>query len=480
MTVALIERFESGEISSFGNVEAEQDLLGPFLLNCKLFACVEGRLQGKHFSEPLHGTIFDVMQRQWDKHGSFSLSSIMPLLQGEAKIGDMTVQAYLARLAGSATHEGLESVTHAAADIVLHNYALREALLSADEATTGAYNAPDKTVDFLSDHMARLDEVLAEVGDTSERALSLEAATLDLISDIEAAQNGDLPENRTTGLKSLDRMTGGLADGNLVIVAGRPGMGKSALALSMALRVARAGEGALIFSLEVPAREISARACSDIGYSSTGSPTFENMLKRPRELNSGDLDRIKLAYHKFQEMPVTVDDHRGLNINQIYARARKHQKALQRQGKRLGLIVVDHIGKLASTDRYRGNRNMEVSEISARLADMAHKMSCTVIAVSQLSRGVESREDKRPIMSDLRDSGSLEQDAHLIIFPYREAYYLERQRDPAKLDEQLEARLASKMNLMEIIVAKNRNGRCGQVDVFCDIARNRLDDRSVR
>jgi replicative DNA helicase len=324
-----------------------------------------------------------------------------------------------------------------------------------------------------------LDEVATQASAGSTPQVSLrEANDKSLIRMQWAMQNPGKLTGISWGLQSLDKMTGGLKRGELVVLAGRPGMGKTALALCIARLTARAGEPTYFQSLEMGDVSLSDRNLADAAFEEGRRIPYYDIANG--NLTDDQARRVIEAARLQRDVPLKIDPAPGLTVSQIGARARRHKQALERQGKRLGPVIVDHMHIVRPSNRYSGARVNEVGEISAALKGLAKELDAPVVALAQLSRKVEDRDDKRPNMADLRDSGSIEQDADAIIFVFREAYYLERATGETKEKEDARVNLlvvGGVQYQLEAIIAKQRNGPTGTVNLFCDIACNAIRDR---
>ena len=278
----------------------------------------------------------------------------------------------------------------------------------------------------------------------------------------------------TTGLRSLDHFIDGIHAGELLVIGARPSMGKTGLAASVSRMMAEAGHSGMFFSLEMGSGSIADRVIADRLYD-RGSPSYWDL--RRGAVGDAHAAAVVEAMRDMRELPLLIDPSAGLTVSQIAARARRHARALKRKGRALAFVVADHIHIIRPNDRYRGNRTSEMAEISGALKALAKELDTAVIALAQLNRGVEGRDDKRPTMADLRDSGSIEQDADTIIFLFREEYYLQRTQFSSPEDEDRRvARLAEVHNVLELIVAKQRNGPIGTQRIFFDAARNAARD----
>ncbi|HWU19365.1 MAG TPA: DnaB-like helicase C-terminal domain-containing protein [Devosia sp.] len=343
-------------------------------------------------------------------------------------------------------------------------WARRSLVQMADNAKDAAMRFEADPYDVASECLADLDNLL-EV--KSEKVGgSLYNATQALFADI---ANPDSQRGATTGVRILDFKLNGYRRGQLYVIAGRPGMGKSAFMCSSLRRTAESGTGVAIFSLEMTRQEIAARMISD-ACDSTSAPHFGSLLK-------GDVpeDKQAMAWEASEAIngaPMHIDDSARLTFAQIAAKARRLKSEMAAAGVSLGVVCIDHMGLVTPSDRYAGNKVAEAGEVSGRARALAKELDCCVILLCQLSREVEKRDDKRPIMSDLRWSGEIEQDAHVIGFLYREAYYLAQDpnAEPHKLAD---ARWA-----MEFLIRKNRNGETSDVRLWCSIAHSSIRDNT--
>src|SRR6201747_2036547 len=452
------------------NIEAEQSVLGAVLVNNDAFYRVSDFLEPKHFFEPIHQTIFETagsLIRMGKIATPVTLKTFVP---AETDIGGMTVGQYLARLAAEAT----TIINAQDYGRTIYELALRRDLIGIGEDMVNvAYDAP---VDFapraqIEDAERRLYE-LAESGryDGGFQGFA-QAMKIALDMAANAYQRDGKLSGVATGLRDLDSKMGGLQRSDLIIVAGRPGMGKTALATNIAYNVAKAHQAELqadgtkksvnggivgFFSCEMSAEQLATRILAEqTGVSSS--------LIRRGGITQTEFDKIRDYTIELQHLPLYVDETGGLSISQLTARARR----LKRQ-KGLDLIVVDYIQLLqGSGKRGNDNRVQEVTEITTSLKALAKELNIPVIALSQLSRQVESRDDKHPQLSDLRESGSIEQDADVVLFVYREEYYLQNKEPKPGTPEHekwhLEMELAH--GKAEVIIAKQRHGPTGTVQL---------------
>ena len=463
------------------NIEAEQALLGAILVNNDAFYRVSDFLEPKHFFEPIHQTIYETggsLIRMGKIATPVTLKTFVP---AETDIGGMTVGQYLARLAAEAT----TIINAQDYGRTIYELALRRDLIRIGEDMVNvAFDAP---VDFapraqIEDAERRLYE-LAESGryDGGFQRFA-QALTVAVDMAAKAFQRDGKLSGIATGLRDLDTKMGGLQPSDLIIVAGRPGMGKTALATNIAYNVAKAhraevqADGTMksvnggivgFFSCEMSAEQLATRILAE--QTSIASSTI-----RRGGISESDFEKIRDYSIELQSLPLYVDETGGLSISQLTARARR----LKRQ-KGLDLIVVDYIQLLqGSGKRGNDNRVQEVTEITTSLKALAKELNVPIIALSQLSRQVESRDDKRPQLSDLRESGSIEQDADVVMFVYREEYYLANKEPRAGTPEyekwQTEMDLAH--GKAEVIIGKQRHGPTGTVELHFEANVTRFGD----
>src|SRR5215213_5737345 len=409
------------------NIEAEQSLLGAILVNNEALYRVSDFLEPAHLFEPIHQQIYDIARSLIRTGKLASPVTLKTFLPADVDVAGLTVAQYLARLAAEAT----TIINAADYGRTIYDLAVRRDLIQIGEDMVNvAFDAP---VDFaprdqIEDAERRLYE-LAEIGRYGGGFQRFETA---LTTAVDMAARAYQREGRlsglASGLKDLDNKMGGLQSSDLIIVAGRPGMGKTALATNIAYNVARAWRGEVradghmqtvdggivgFFSLEMSSEQLATRIVSErTGISSS--------TIRRGAIQQSDFDVITDVAVELQSLPFHVDDTGGLSIAQLASRARR----LKRQ-KGLDLLVIDYLQLLqGSTKRASEGRVQEITEITTSLKALAKELNVPVLALSQLSRQVENRDDKRPQLSDLRESGSIEQDADVLLFVFREEYYL--------------------------------------------------------
>ncbi|QNM83734.1 replicative DNA helicase [Sphingomonas sabuli] len=465
------------------NVEAEAGLLGALMLDNRLVEDVGMRLRPHHFHEELHGRIYEAILRLTDKNMVANPVTLRPMFEADEAMKQVGGAGYLASLTGSG------ATLIAAKDFAqqIYDLALLRALIGVgrdlveNALDTSEEVAPLQQIEQAESELYKV----AEEGGAEGKARSFAEAARDAVATAEKALNsGGHLSGITTGLESLNAKIGGLHNSDLVIVAGRPGMGKSALGTNMAFAAARrwlrdvedgiepdksAGAAAALFSLEMSADQLATRILAE-----TSGISSENL--RMGKISKQEFKSLARAAAELESLPLYIDDTPGLTIAALRARARR----LKRQ-KGIGLIVVDYLQLLQGTGRNgNDNRVNEISEISRGLKTLAKELQVPVIALSQLSRAVEQREDKRPQLSDLRESGSIEQDADMVLFIYREEYYLaaSKPEDGHPDLPEWQEKMARVYELAEIIVAKQRHGATGKVRARFESRITKFTDRA--
>jgi replicative DNA helicase len=452
------------------NIEVEQALLGAILVNNEAFYRVSDFLEPEHFFEPLHQKIYKDIGSLVRAGKAATPITLKTFLPADLDIAGLNGSQYLARLATEAT-----TVINAADyGRTIYDLALRRALIGIGEVMVNvAYDAPVELGPQaqIEDAERRLYE-LAETGryDGGFQRFAQALTTAVEMAARAYERDGKL-SGLATGLRDLDRMMGGLQASDLIVLAGRPGMGKSALATNVGYNIARAWRGDVrpdghitsvnggivgFFSLEMSAEQLATRIISE-------QSAIPSSRIRRGEIESSDFDRIAEAAREMESIPFYIDETGGLSIAQLAARARR----LKRQ-KGLDLLIVDYIQLLqGSSRRAAEGRVQEVTEITTSLKALAKELNVPIIALSQLSRQVESREDKRPQLSDLRESGSIEQDADAVLFVFREEYYL-RNREPRPGTEEYfkwMTEMEAAHGKAEVIIGKQRHGPTGTVQL---------------
>jgi len=326
------------------------------------------------------------------------------------------------------------------AEIVRERSILRKLVSASDEIATNAFNPQGKPVDKILDEAEQKIFNIGEEGSRMKQGFqSMDALVVELLDRVtEMAENPNDITGVRTGFHDFDKMTSGLQPGDMIVLAARPSMGKTSLAINIAEHVAlNEGLPVAVFSMEMGASQLAVRIVGSIGRIDQGH-------LRTGKLSDEEWPRLTEAIEKLRTVSLHIDETPGLSTSELRANARR----LARQYGRLGLIVVDYLQLMSTSSSGDENRATAVGEISRGLKMLAKELKCPVIALSQLSRGVESRTDKRPMMSDLRESGAIEQDADIIMFIYRDDYYDKNSKEPG---------------VAEVIISKHRNGPTGTV-----------------
>jgi replicative DNA helicase len=445
------------------NLEAEQSLLGALLLNNQAYERVSDFLKMEHFSHQVHGQIYN---------------AIITLIDS-GKIADpITLKAYFSQSddlisVGGARYlvdlsQSVISIVSVAdyGKLIYEDFLRRELINIGEQIVVGARKPEiDKDAHYQIERAEKQLFDLATNGHNNSFATLGFALTEAITSAEKAFKRDSHVVGVTSGLYDLDRYLGGLHPSDLLILAGRPSMGKTALATNIAFNAAsifaeKNGDGAPVafFSLEMSAEQLAARILS------SESGIASDRIRRG-DIKTEDFTKIVDVSRKLHSVPLYIDDTPGLSITAFRNRARR----LKRQHN-IGLIIVDYLQLLegGGSKRSKENRVQEVSEITRSLKGVAKELNVPILALSQLSRSVETRDDKRPQLSDLRESGSIEQDADVVMFVYREEYYISRQQPPEGTEKYLEWQ--QKMNMVynkaEVLIAKQRHGPVGTVRLY--------------
>lgn len=457
------------------DVEAERDVLGVILARPDAFD-VLGPLTWQHFGSAEAGRVFKIASELRDKGRTISVFTVAGAVRDvEREQGqpDSKPLDWLNQIALDATAS--ISAARESADVVRELY-LRRRLTWIGQGIANdaaAMEADDAPADQISRAVNALQDLLPDaVKPTGADLGACANAVLARAFNPDAARQSAMP----SGLSALDERTGGFKPGELIIVAGRPGMGKSLFAGSITRAVIEAGYAVASFQLEMTAEDCATRFIADLASSERERVWYSTMRKG--EVLQRHQPAIERAALELEHWPLLIDDRSGLRVDDILSTARTAKRDFEAKGQKLGLVVVDHIGLVQpSTDR-RGNKVAEMTDISGAMKRMAKELGCVVLALSQLNRGVEGRDDKRPLLSDLRESGSLEQDADAVLLLYRPAYYLEQKRAvmaPADFTANMEAC----RHVLEVNSAKVRGGAAGIDVVDIDAATGSIRDKGV-
>jgi replicative DNA helicase len=474
---------QPGEAGAFlpQNIEAEAALLGALMIDNRLVEDVQLKLRSEHFFEPLHGRIYDTILRMIDRNLVANPVTLRPMFEADEAMRELGGPAYLAGL----TDSGAAIVGARDFASQIYDLALLRALVEVGrDMVEGALDTSEEI-----DPQNRIEAAeialykVAEQGDVSGGVQSFaQAAKLAVDMADKALKSGGHLSGVTTGLKDLNAKIGGLHNSDLVVLAGRPGMGKTALATNIAFNAAyqlaqdreagverSSGASVAFFSLEMSADQLATRILAE-----QSGITSEQL--RTGKIDNHDFRKLARAAADLETLPLYIDDTAGLTIASLRTRARR----LKRQ-RGIGMIVIDYLQLVTGTSRQSdSNRVQEVSEVTRGLKQLAKELQVPVLALSQLSRAVENREDKRPQLADLRESGTIEQDADMVLFIYREEYYVamrepKRPRDTddpsedpkvrAEHDTWWQSEMEPVYGRAELIVSKQRHGSTGKINL---------------
>ena len=476
------------------NIEAEKALLGAILVNNRAFEKVTEVLAPAHFALAQHGRVFEACRRLIERGQIADPVTLKRYFEADGSLAEMGGPAYLAELAASAV------TTFNAGEYgrIIHDLHLKRELIAiGTDVVDRAYGG--EVDESAGDQIELAEESLYDLATRGEYEGGFQPFRTAVLSAINLAQTAHRRDGGlagvSTGFADLDTLLGGLHASDLVILAGRPSMGKTALSTNIAYNAAytwsrsEGEDGAVVgfFSLEMSAEQLASRILSEETHISSDR-------MRKGELSNEQFTRLVMASQTLHQIPIFIDDTPALTVSALRTRARR----LKRQH-RLGLVVVDYLQLVSPSATSRNDgRVQEVSEITRGLKTLAKELDVPVLALSQLSRAVEQRESKRPQLADLRESGSIEQDADVVMFIFREEYYVDQQR-PTRRDDEEEERFETRMerwrrnkervaNLAEIIVAKQRHGPIGDVRLmfqgeftrFANLERSRGPEDGVR
>jgi replicative DNA helicase len=458
--------------SNLADLAAEQALIWRIFDDNKTLDQV-GELTADDFADPNLGAVFQLaVDKRVDDH-PVSLVTLRTELTGlRLEDGRTCLEVVQGLSFGGAPPEVGELATR------IHGLAARRHGVNLAECLAHQFaDERAKIQDTASYGVRQLDEITSASRAHLRTAANIDEIFAELMDEL---QSEGSPVEITTGYRDLDEATYGWHRGQVTYIGGRTSMGKSAFAISSALRTALAGKNVLMFSLEMPKKDVVKRIISDLVW----TKDFQIPFKRMRRglLSLRELERVAKAGLKFSgmqsEMQFTIDDQVGLTATDIAARTRKRADELDKLGKTLDLVVVDYIGKIAASSRYKGNKTYETAEVSLALTELARKEHVPVVTLTQLNRENENRENKRGTLAIIRDSDSIGHDADSVMIAYRPAYYLERQIEDENSPEEAQrlADLALCKNQFELQIAKNRHGPCEAIKFFCDMASNRFQD----
>lgn len=464
----MLEKIESSEQilerQLPSNFRAEQMLLGAIIINSDLIEQVNEFLRAEHFFEGLHQKIYKAIETLNEKGLSSTTVTLKSMLEKEPLYIEANGDEYLSKL----TTIAMVVINPYDYGRIIYELAIKRSLINIGESIVNdSYNS---TLEISASEQLEAAETklyhLASEGLQEKGFVAMRTSVSESLDSINRAmKNQDHITGISTGLMDLDNKLSGFQNSDLVIIAGRPSMGKTAFAINFALNACKAmlkktKEGEIppsvgFFSLEMSSEQLASRLLSMMAK-------VDSSNLRSGRVNEEHYNDLRKAASELSEMPFFIDDTPALSIAAIRARARK----LKRKNN-LGILFIDYLQLIRGGGK-SDNRVLEISEITQGLKAIAKELNIPVIALSQLSRAVEQREDKRPMLSDLRESGSIEQDADLVMFLYRDEYYLKR-KEPAPGDPKYaewQEKLDKAHNIADVIVAKHRNGSVGNVQLY--------------
>lgn len=431
-------RAEGGRVPP-QDIVAEKSLLGAILISDGVLPEILTIIKARDFYEKRHEIIFEAMEHLYDQHKPIDLLTLTSALKTAKKLKEVGGAPYLTELSNF-----VPAASHAKAYAeIIEKASVRRRLIKAGTGISNRAFEDDADVDNL---IGAAEKELFEVSDKIIKSdyVAMDELLADAFDRIEELhKNKGALRGLKTGFRDLDKKTAGLQKGDLVIVGARPAMGKTTFAQNLAYNIASINnKGVLFFSMEMAANEIIDRMISDVSG-------VDNWKMRTGNLSEEEFSRIGDALGEMDEIPIYIDDTSSMTIVELRNKARRavHDHDI-------GVVIVDYLQLIQGSDRYRGNRVQEVTEISRGLKILARELEIPVVALAQLSRNVTGRDDPRPVLSDLRESGSIEQDADLVMFLHRPDYYRQNEDD------------YEDTHITELIVAKHRHGAVGKIKLY--------------
>ncbi|HNR09753.1 MULTISPECIES: replicative DNA helicase [Nitrosomonas] len=423
------------------SIEAEQSVLGGLMLDNQAWDKVADIIIESDFYRQDHQLIYQHISRLIEQNKPADVITVAESLENAAQLQHAGGLAYIGAIAQNTPSA---ANIRRYAEIVRERSIMRKLAQVSTQITDSAYNPAGRSAgDLLDEAESRIFEIAEQSAHGKQGFVDIQPLLKQVVERIEVLYNRSNPSDITgipSGFNDLDQKTSGFQPGDLIIVAGRPSMGKTAFALNIGEHVAlETSKPVAVFSMEMGGVQLAMRMLGSIGR-------LDQHKMRTGQLNDDDWPRLTHALGKLNDAPIFIDESAGLNSLELRARARR----LYRQYEGLGLIIIDYLQLMSATSPGSENRAAEISEISRSLKALAKELQVPVIALSQLNRGLEQRPNKRPIMSDLRESGAIEQDADVILFIYRDEVY-----NPDTPDK----------GIAEIIIGKQRNGPIGKVDL---------------
>lgn len=418
---------------------AEQSLLGAIIINNDVLPEVLTVVRPRDFYEERHRIIFQAMLDLYDHHKPVDLLTLTAELKTQKRLGEIGKASYLAELSNfvpAASH------AKAYAEIIERNSVRRRLISAGTQIAESAYEEDVNTTELIGNAEKELFEVSDKIVKSDYVAMGeLLVDAFDRLEELH--KNKGALRGLKTGFRDIDKKTAGFQKGDLIIVGARPAMGKTTFAQNLAYNIASINKkGVLFFSMEMAANEIIDRMISDVSG-------VDNWKMRTGNLSDEEFQKIGDALADMDEIPIYIDSTSSMTIMELRNKARRAMHDHD-----IGIVIVDYLQLISGSNRYAGNRVQEVSEVSRGLKILARELSIPVVALAQLSRNVTGRDDPRPVLSDLRDSGSIEQDADLVMFLHRPDYYKQNQDD------------YEETHITELLIAKHRHGAVGKIELY--------------
>lgn len=457
-------------------METERTLLGVLLRDNGQAGAVTQILDQDDFFGTEHRQIFSCIETLAGMGRPVTGATVASYIK-VPDIGGMPLARYLTLLLEQSN--GRDALGYA--QIIKDLSSRRQLIAIADDLRQRAQTSPADAsaallIEATEEHLL---EARISAPDSHTAGMSAATATAWMIDRMKGLRDGSIKSSAiASGIYELDRATsGGFQRGQLWLVAGRPGMGKTVVMTTLSRQAAR-DNGVLVFQCEVTRDQQMARYFADLAYQPRYPMPFGKIMASI-DLTNEEIDRVERAADRFETLNLQLECQPGVTLAQIAFAVKAEKKRLAKRGVRLGVVFIDYLKFISAGDRYRGNRVLEIGEISGALKTLAKAEDICVVLLAQLNRGVEAhgREDRRPTMADLRDSGELEQDADVVILLYRDAYYLEK-NPKTKHDPELQGRLIDKQNALELILGKNRAGPPCTLDLWCDVSASAISSNT--
>ena len=438
MEEAVLSKKSGGRIMP-QDIVAEKSLLGAIIINNDILPEVLNILKPRDFYEKRHQIIFQAIVDLYDHHKPVDLLTLTSELKSKKQLNEVGKATYLAELSNfvpAASH------AKAYADIVERASVRRRLINAGTQIAEKAYEDDVNTDELIGNAEKELFEVSDKI--VKSDYVAMDELLVDAFDRIEELhKNKGALRGLKTGFRDIDKKTAGFQKGDLIIVGARPAMGKTTFAQNLAYNIASINKkGVLFFSMEMAANEIIDRMISDVSG-------VDNWKMRTGNLSDEEFQKIGDALADMDEIPIYIDSTSSMTIMELRNKARRAMHDHD-----IGIVIVDYLQLISGSNRYAGNRVQEVSEVSRGLKILARELSIPVVALAQLSRNVTGRDDPRPVLSDLRDSGSIEQDADLVMFLHRPDYYKQNQDD------------YEETHITELLIAKHRHGAVGKVELY--------------